>query len=113
MGLFTIIINGERNNIGEKFKIGRDISWDDITSYDQLIPTNIKREIKKLESSSKSCCPCLKKEGEYFHYCSKGIENEKILPKFNSLDPIYQKNVDIEYLKKYCLNSYKNCPIYK
>ncbi|MBW3022886.1 hypothetical protein KY308_02190 [Candidatus Woesearchaeota archaeon] len=87
-------------------------NWDDITSYDSIVRSGARFRIKALETRNPEQCENLRKIGRAFYFCGfrlpKGLE-----PQFNSLDPIYQRKIEVEELERKCMGNYKKCIIIK
>jgi len=87
-------------------------TWDDIKVFDDIIDS---REVEinlELEKDSKRKCPHLSKEGNFFYYCSKGIE-QPVDKSIGPFSPVYQRHAGAMVLSMYCLKDFETCCFYR
>ena len=82
---------------------------EDIRSLDELIPDEEREIIKNLEQNTDLLCPYLKKDGDYFYYCSFGLSSEAD----ESKEKKYARHLSVLELQLFCMSNYKNCVFFK
>ena len=97
------------------------LTWDDVTSYEDLLTP---REIEIIEQLEKDYpasqhCPYLKKEGDHYHYCGARsvphVEKIRVTDNPSPTDPIYTTHIGIMELQLWCLDGkerYEKCNFY-
>lgn len=93
-----------------------EITWDNLKSFDDAILPNEREIIKELEKKAKENglkpCQYLKKDGQFFYYCTHGLK-EKTNKELSPENPIYKKHVSLAEMQVNCRGSYKTCCVYK
>lgn len=89
--------------------------WEDITSLDDCVLEGEREVLDKIkkELESGDLCRFLKKDGKYFYFCSKGMNEED--KKDNKLEPSnkkYRQKIDVASLQIYCIGRYEHCCFY-
>ena len=81
------------------------------TTFDDLIPVTDRSVIEKVLSLDKDTCPHLCKKGQFFTYCSYGVNEEKRNRlRLRALDLFVRRNhIDYSKLQVVCTGNYKGC----
>lgn len=91
----------------------RHRTWEEVERFDECIMQQEKKVIRLVEKDMEKNekCPYLKREENFFHYCSVGIteETEKIPRPDN---PIYKNRVSTAELQLYCMDDFESCCFY-
>ena len=88
-------------------------TWEDIDSLDDCILPSERKLILEIEKerAGNEKCPCLRKDGIFFYYCSPGLPGETS-DKPRPDNPMYQSHVSMAELQLYCMGDYGKCTIY-
>ena len=94
--------------------IPSQIMWHELKCYDDIFSENEKRIIEEIEAKSPVRCPVLRRNGRFFHYCGIGLP-ERMEPKLDLFDPMYQKHKGILEIQIFCMDherNFENCIFY-
>ena len=90
------------------------LTWDEVTSIDDLVPKNELPILRDLEeTSSTGVCPYLRRLGSSFYHCGVGIA-QGVTPRLEPMDPIVLARQSSTELQLWCLerDAYRNCSRY-
>ena len=86
-------------------------SWEELEKYDQIIRPEEREIIDFLRRQNPQQCPDLRRDGEFFYFCGKGLP-KALKPKLSPGDPMYQGRVSVEELQLHCMDNFEACCFY-
>jgi hypothetical protein len=81
------------------------------TLFDEAIAPDERAVISHIESQliNTKWCPRLGRQGDYFYYCTVGVNavDRELHPSFTN--SVYQKRVNCGDLQRHCMGNYRTC----
>jgi len=83
-------------------------SWDDVKTFDDLVIPEVGRFSNKVEREATDRCPHIKKKGEAFFYCGRGVHSDQSNQP-SLTHPAYLNQQDTASLQLWCFGTYETC----